>query len=274
MSESPIARKTGEAAFPMTDVERFLVGTLIPTAAAPGKWAALSAVRHLHRAWRLREWDPEMAVFRAITSEEESATALFHALRRRRYVGAEKLDPRDHIQKNAVAPFLDAVGAALAPAVNALYRGLRLTVITSEKKPRLRVRIIREVGGQEFIFEPVPPLHLEVRHSRKENEPAQVWDFAEKIFERALARGADTVMEDLKKWANIRNRLLYAAPNGLPEVPRPINAGLARATRRTLRNLKLFHLIDAYPSGQLFAQQCLTAFLKMVKRAPKDVEFR
>jgi len=118
-----VTQASDDFAFPMNNVERYLVGTLIPAAPAQGKWAALSAVRHLDRAWRLKKKDPEMAAFRAITSEEESATALFHALKRRKYVGAEKLGPRDHVQKNAVAPFLDAVGAALDPAFRALYRG-------------------------------------------------------------------------------------------------------------------------------------------------------
>ena len=45
---------------------------------APGKHAARSALRHLERAWKLVDEMPELAMFSAITAEEESAAALFH----------------------------------------------------------------------------------------------------------------------------------------------------------------------------------------------------
>jgi len=50
-----------------------------------------------------------MAAFRVITAEEEVATAIFHALVRRKYVGANQIDPRNHVHKAAVAPFFEAV---------------------------------------------------------------------------------------------------------------------------------------------------------------------
>ncbi|PLU07434.1 hypothetical protein BMJ29_02810 [Sinorhizobium medicae] len=55
-----------------------------------------------------------MSFFRAITAEEEAATALILALKQRRYPGSEKLNPWEHLHKAAVSPFLDAVGNVLA----------------------------------------------------------------------------------------------------------------------------------------------------------------
>ena len=52
---------------------------------------ARSAVRHLSRAWRLRDLDLGMALFRCLTAEEEAATAVFLALKSRQYEGASRL---------------------------------------------------------------------------------------------------------------------------------------------------------------------------------------
>lgn len=77
---------------------------------APGKHAARSALRHLERAWKLADEMPELAIFSAITAEEESATALFHVLKKHSYDGAELLNGRSHLHKIALHPFMLAVG--------------------------------------------------------------------------------------------------------------------------------------------------------------------
>lgn len=68
-----------------------------------------AAFIHLSLAHRLKDIDPAMALFRAITAEEEAATALLRALQVRRYADAGKLLPRDHLQKAAVYPYLRAI---------------------------------------------------------------------------------------------------------------------------------------------------------------------
>ena len=65
-----------------------------------------SAINHLRRAELLMSIDRPMAVFRCYTAEEEAASALIYCLKERRYVNADRLNPRNHIQKNAVIPFL------------------------------------------------------------------------------------------------------------------------------------------------------------------------
>ena len=81
---------------------------------APGKHAARSALRHLERAWSLKDSMPEVAVFLGITAEEESAAALFLSLKRRKYEGAGALSCRSHVQKTALHPFLLAAGKLLS----------------------------------------------------------------------------------------------------------------------------------------------------------------
>src|SRR5919205_2516033 len=88
-----------------TDYQR-AVQELIQDRPSPGCHAANNALRHISKAWDIRNIDQEMAVFRSFCAEEEAAAAIFHALKRLRYLGTEKLDPRNHVQKVAVMPFL------------------------------------------------------------------------------------------------------------------------------------------------------------------------
>src|SRR5437762_14165480 len=89
---------------------------MLERTALPGRPAAKSAVRHIDKAYALADLDPDMAAFRAITAEEEAGTALFHSLKRHRYPGSAVLKPRDHLHKNAVAPFCTAVARLFALA--------------------------------------------------------------------------------------------------------------------------------------------------------------
>src|SRR4030042_2912383 len=92
--------------FPLIEFDKAIID-IVPFMPAPPQWAAFNALRHLDKAWRLRATDTEMSMFRAITAEEEVATALFLSLKRRHYVGANRLKHRDHVHKNAVIPFVD-----------------------------------------------------------------------------------------------------------------------------------------------------------------------
>ena len=67
-----------------------------------GGYAASSCRQHLERAWGLRQRVPEVSVFLAITVEEESATTIFHALRKRKYDHADKLKGWYHRSKAGV----------------------------------------------------------------------------------------------------------------------------------------------------------------------------
>ena len=68
-----------------------LIEELVEEYPSPGKHAARSAFRHIKKAWEIKDIDKEMAAFRAITAEEESATAVFHSVMRRKYKNAQNL---------------------------------------------------------------------------------------------------------------------------------------------------------------------------------------
>jgi hypothetical protein len=65
--------------------------------------------------------------------------------------------------------------------------------------------------------------------------------------------------------ANLRNQLLYASDTGIPRVTIPQHF-LEDRRQRVFRLLLLTIAVQQTPRHQLFAVQCLRAFLRLVKR--------
>lgn len=63
------------------------------------KHCTRNAYVNLRKSWTLHPVDSEMYLFRAITAEEEAATALMLALKKQHYPNAEQLNPRNHTHK-------------------------------------------------------------------------------------------------------------------------------------------------------------------------------
>jgi len=70
-----------------------------PKTRGKGGYSSASSARHLVRALELKKKMPEVVVFLMITAEEKAATAVFSALRKRRYEGANRLKDTDHVFK-------------------------------------------------------------------------------------------------------------------------------------------------------------------------------
>lgn len=232
---------------------------------APGKHAARSALRHLDRALTLQETMPEVAVFLGITAEEESAAALFLSLKRRRYQGATDLDCRSHVQKTALHPFLLAVGKLFSQLPEA---GTARFIFDRDRSPdaherlRLRFTVHDEVGNESLAY-PFPPLEFGVRVN------GTVHDFGPELDELATEKGAKSIWEYVKKLANRRNQSLYAAANGIPHAEN-VPSFLVYRKSVVFSHLMAYLLIDPYPSRQLFPQQCLSAYLSMVRVLPHE----
>jgi hypothetical protein len=260
--------------FQLPDFDRFVVDELIPNSQPPGRWAAMNAVRHTNRAWKLRELDPTMAAFRAITGEEEAATALFRALRRLNYPASKRLQLDNHLHKNAVTPFLQAVWSVLGPRIEQQFPGSALSIAKDENPPRIFYRLKTDGGW----YEPTPPLYLYVTKGQFRNDgtmdPATEMplDFGDTIAQQAAESGGAGVKAYLQKRARLRSEILYAAETGYPEIGTPMEPALLLYRANTLRILKLFLLIDGY-GVQSFASQCLLAFLRIVEDPKIEVKF-
>lgn len=224
---------------------------------------ARSAVRHLSRAWRLRDLDLGMALFRCLTAEEEAATAVFLALKSRQYEGASRLTHRSHRDKAAVVPFFRAVSANFAKVVTAQMDPM-IELDERGPSPRLRIRITYTPPGlaPKWAY-PEPPLHF----SLSVND--EIHDFRDELQELASSIGVDDVNAHIEEQKNLRNRVLYATPEGVPDVEGNGEALVLRRRDSVFGALIVFLLIEQTSEHQLFAQQCLNSFLQMLGKLPR-----
>jgi hypothetical protein len=253
------------AFFARTEFDNELV-EMLRAASKPAQFAARNAVRHIDKADTIAESDPEMAALRGITAEEESATAVFHALKRHKYPGSEALRLRDHVQKNALNPFCLAVAELFGHVDRVLGLKPQLRINDEGEAPVLITQFhVSNIGLGERLAMPQPPLNLAV------SKGDQLHDFSEQIQNLATSRRAQSIHSHLRKRANLRNEILYASAQGLPNVK--LNRFLHEQRRAVKVNIELFLLIDPYSEHQLFVAQTLRAFLKMLDQLPPDLAF-
>jgi hypothetical protein len=272
VSETEPKRPSDSLTFPLEATDR-LIADLVPTSREPGRWPAINALRHLNRAWLAREADPEMAVFRSITAEEESATAVFLAVKRLTYSGAEVIKHRDHLHKNALFPFTKAVADFLS-GVDTGPVEVELFVELNDPERLLRLRFHYPIPGtnRRLTIVPKAPLHFQLSEGPSEGERRLV-DFADQALALAEKHGFKGVTQYLRDRANLRNRLLYAGATGYPSLRGNVEQALAEARSRTFANLLTFIMIDQHPFRQRFVQQAVAAFLRLLNAAPVDVDF-
>jgi len=257
--------------FPLAEIDR-AIADLIPGISGPAKWRAFNAIRHLNWAWKLRTIDPEMAVFRGITAEEEAATAIFVALRRRSYDGSEKLRPRDHVHKNAVIPFFDAITRVLTKFAYYLPEA-QLFLNTDEKPPLLTFRFRRphpETGEPAWAYSD-PPLNFSATQIAPDGA-RRAEDFAAGVNEIASGAKVKDILAYIRDRANQRNRVLYAGDGGYLALSGDVEKEIQRYKRNVFTLLRIYLLIDLYSAKQLFIQQALTAFLRTLRLLPDDVD--
>lgn len=228
-----------------------------------------NAFVHLRKAWRLLGNDNEMAAFRALTAEEEASTALIIALQMKAYPGASRLNPRDHVHKNAFWPLIKVVNNVLAgsnfPAPQ--------IVLARKGQPVVRVRLnLTAMSGRDgdpFWIEPDHPLNFAMR-------VGQVSEVAVHRFEAELASlaseaGDQSIRAHVKRLANVRNHLLYAADNGIPTAEASDDALRGHAQRVAVLMLTAIMIMQT-DEHQLFALQCLEGLLRALDRF-EGIEF-
>ena len=225
-----------------------------------GGFAVQSSIRHMERSVLLRESMPEIAAFVAITAEEESATAIFAALKKRRYANANKLKSWDHKHKSGISPFFDLIGGALGILKNEIPLELFFDSLNGNKKEKLWVRMpIGEDGDKKICIVPQPPLNLV---SVEPNGKAT--DYLLKVREIASDRGIDSIFKYIQEIANERNKMLYASNSSVSKVTN-IDEVLTKHLSSAYRNHLIYLLIDQHEHQNL-VQEALDVFLIILKR--------
>lgn len=237
------------------------------------KWASVHAILGLKRAWRIAPIDPEMALFRAITAEEEAATALITALKIRRYPNAERLNHKDHGHKNGLYPFVRGIEIMFAESG---WPSPTLRLQHEGRTPRIDVHIPSEAIGLAPGRQVTPnePLNLTAHRIPSDSSERIVEDFSNQLQALAQGRGAKDIAEVIATEANLRNRLLYAADNGVPKVDN-VDPELIARRKRILLLVGLTITILQTKAHQLFAVQAVQAYVGVLGRsavAPYDFE--
>jgi hypothetical protein len=225
------------------------------------KFRVLSALEHFDRSSQLFDVDKEMASFRAITGEEEAATALIAAIRARRYRHAADFNPRDHQQKAAVMACVMAISTQMAP----MLAEFQLTFDFEKKRIDVKVPLsnFNVAGGENYAIQPIEPLDLV--HSVEgagERRP-----FDEALKRLAARSNYENIKRMVSSQANARNVILYASDSSLPR---------SAATREALANRKTRGLILLVLSAMVLqsrkhlalVSQAIETFLGVVSRLP------
>jgi hypothetical protein len=207
-----------------------------------------------------------MALFRALTAEEEAATAIVHALKRHKYQGADRINPYRHDQKAA----FPAIVMTVVRAFDHLHTqghdpAIEIPMEETQGGVRLRLTFPFPNGQLKWVY-PNPPLNF----TRSVNGILD--DLAEEMAGFLRDRGSHEggLRRYLNEQANLRNRILYASPDGVPEIEGSVSKDILRKRQAVFMVLTVFLMIDPHPRQQLFVQQCLDAFLPTVttKRRP------
>jgi hypothetical protein len=239
---------------------------LVQETHVPSKHCARSSIFHIQKAWQIRTIDPEMAVFRAITGDEEASTAIFYSLKRLGYKGSNFLNPYDHFQKSAVTPFLKAVGYALDSFSKVTNFDPKIEIRKEEDKIRVRLRLtITDPERQKKYAYPEPPLNWKFEIDGK------LPDFKEQIEKIASEKNAKSIIKHIKDLANKRNMVLYASSCGVPRVQGSIDNYLNIKRDEIFTKLTVFLMFDPYKEKQLFVEQVLKAFLQTLELIPKNL---
>ena len=106
---------------------------------------------------------------------------------------------------------------------------------------------------------PLPPLQFSVPIDGVPH------DFAAELGSLATESNAKDIHAHVERLANRRNEMLYSSTNGMPHAE-AVEDFLEYRKAVVISNLMAYLLIDQSPEKQLFVQQALPAFLKIVDR--------
>ena len=120
-----------------------------------------NAIRHIEKAWLLKDIDKEMSVFRGITAEEEAASGLLFCLKKYKYNNADKLQFKQHPTKLGLFPFLQNIESLLAKLSSsrvAPFEKYRLAL--TKVNERIALELIVKLRDYDLDMRPSPPLNF------------------------------------------------------------------------------------------------------------------
>lgn len=180
--------------------------------------AALSAIKHMELAERLETIDPNMAAFRAICAEEEAATSLICSLKALGYPESKFLRAHSHPHKQGVIFFITAIKNRYEEARKQSSGVLGNAVFVPTKMPgknALMIKLPFQASG--IAGWPCPPLNCYALPRDQPEQNGWINVINEEFSALVGEQGIGNVKEIIHHRANLRNTLLYANNESLPE---------------------------------------------------------
>ncbi len=240
------------------EFDRELANCINDSAKGYSKQCARSAIHHLELAWKIKDIDPEMAIFRAITSEEEAATAIFIALKDKGYINAKKIKFKKHSYKQALEPFIRSISVFSEKWANEpgfpFGEKYQLKIDGENKNKKLTLSF----HLKDKLVTAIPPLGFTISINGKP------YYFENELIKITSGKNKTDVINHVNKRANLRNIILYAQSAGIPKITSNIEEHIRKRKNIVFMLLKIYALIYPYKEKALFVQQALDAFLSMM----------
>lgn len=215
-----------------------------------------SAVSHLEAASRIKDIDPSMAILRAISAEEEAASALFNVLKQKKYYRSKQLNCRNHSHKQSVIPFITSMDKYLFQSDD---RRFHINLHAVEVKNSLMLTLRLFISSEAYI-QPDPPL--------------DIVSVGEEIFGewlKDLRKKAEngyciSVFDYLKKNSEYRNTLLYADDVSLPEFDGDIEFQINQRKLNTFKIFSIICLTFPHKKKSRIVEQSIYCFLEIMNK--------
>lgn len=247
-------------------IDKLIFECINNTARGYAKNCARNAISHLECAWKIKDIDPEMAIFRAITSEEEAATAIFIALKEKGYTNADKIKFKKHSYKQALAPFITGISKFVADFTRQTNFPFGKKYQLSFEGEEMNKRLVLSFYFQDKLAQPIPPLHFSIMVNGKP------YYFEKELLTITSGKNRDDIIKYIDELTKLRNSLLYARPEGIPKITGQIDGHLEKRRRTVVTFLRIFSLIYPYKEKALFVEQALKAYLLMMGEIEDIVE--
>lgn len=240
-----------------SDFDSSVFECIVNNAKGRSKHCARNAVHHLERALIIKEIDPEMAVFRAITAEEEAATAIFLVLIEQGYQHAERIRFTEHKYKQALEPFVRAISKFVSKwsSEPSFPFGSEYSLFMKGQGRDRKLSLSFIFQGQTITC--IPPLGFSIMLND------QMYFFEQELLEIVSGDSRHDVLKYVKKMAKRRNQVLYAQTDGIPNVI-AINGFLEKRREVVISFLRIYALIYPYTEKAIFVQQALNCFLSVM----------
>lgn len=234
---------------------------IVPALPGSVKFRMQNALESLERAKKIFEVDREIASFRAITGEEEAATALIKAIQLRGYEHAHEFNSRDHLHKAAVLACVNAIAITMQP----MLAEFNLTFHFEKRRIDVKLPLSNfgVDGAADLAIQLVEPLGL--LHAKTGIAEHSLYDGA--LAALAGKANFDNIRRMVSDVANARNRLLYASDSALPAsnaTMQDIHARENRCHTMLVLAIMVLQTREHLP----MVRQAILAFLNVISRLP------